>query len=1168
VASVPGPKPTSIPLLRGVATSELEAHVPNFSVFYEIVSQLTNIERNQGKMMRKHILRTMLIVALLTIVCASVPAAQATPTLAAPGELDPTFAGFGAGGKVTLTGPNMVGGTGGMALAPDGKIVMVGYNNTHLLVWRYLPSGQPDPSFGNAGLYAYAPADFDTIPTDVAVRPDGKIVIVGRTTEGIDYNNGDFLVMQVLADGSNLDVSFNGNGYVVTDFAGKGDWAEAVLIQPDGKIVACGAARVGSNDNFAVARYLPDGTPDTTFSDDGKTTIGFGYVAIAYAIARQNDGKLVLAGVTRSFFALLRLTDTGMPDTSFDGDGRVTTDFGDILSNTAYAVTIQPNDGKIIALGNNGNNRGLIARYESDGALDDNSDGDGGFASVGKIRLDRGTGHLYDLALQPDGKILALGQTDSGLGNFVFYRFDAYGVDDPTFGTNGRSEVGFGATEVGTDLALLPDGRILSFGLLLEPNTASFTRLGLARLWPNGTLDTGGQQTHGLAFPPGYQPGFRETANDMALQPDGAFLVAGQLFALDNTFSDAFVTRFTPGGLPDPSFGTNGSADLSGPGLFNAATAVAVQSDGKIVIAGYSAFNPAYTIRDFLVVRLHPNGAPDMSFGSNGYKLVDFPADGADSATALALAPDGKIVVAGSVWTGTTYTWGVVRLTSAGQLDSTFGIDGRVVNLSGNNAGANAVVVQGDGKIIIGGSYNNDFFLQRLLDNGWLDGNFGANSGGYTLTDLGGTDIIAALALAPNGWIYAAGYRINNTNTDMALAQYTPAGLLASCPSGEPCDHWPNGTFFLDAGNEDYAFALDLRSDNQLVAAGCSNDHFAGVQVRTDGAPTPLLFNTDFAGYPDCANAVKFSGPNTILMAGGQDLYPSSSDWNIDLARFQTTKDATRLDQTISFPPLSDRQTGEAPFDLSASTSSGLPLSFSFTSTPLGVCQVAGKRVTIGQVAGTCTITAEQAGDATYNPAPSVSQSFLVRDPARRDQTISFLPLSDRLLSETVTLSATASSGLPVQFRSSTPAVCTLQSATSLGLLKSGICTVIASQTGNAQYNPAREVARSFAVRDPAKKEQTISVQPTPLPQQLPRGQPLTLRATASSGLAVEIASATPATCTVIGATVVGQAAGMCTISLSQTGDAHYNPVRLELRFTITAPASPGERIWLPLVQT
>lgn len=458
------------------------------------------------------------------------------------------------------------------------------------------------------------------------------------------------------------------------------------------------------------------------------------------------------------------------------------------------------------------------------------------------------------------------------------------GAPDNTFDGDGIAWLDFGGEDVGTALVLQSDGRVLASGN--SGNTAILTRF-----WPDGSFDTGGHQTHGLSFPPGYQPGHREVVNGMALQSIGIFLVTGQLYAPDYASSDAFVTRFNTNGFPDSSYGVGGSARLSA-GIFNAAKAVIVQPDGKVVMAGYSAFNAACTIMDFLVARFNPNGTPDASFGNNGVTLIDF-VGGADSATALAVAPDGKIVVAGPIQ-GSRYIWGVARLTPTGQLDNSFGGGGKAYVDFNDSNGVNAVVVQPDKKIILGGYFSGDFFLQRLLENGERDPSFGINGGGYNYTDLGGVDTMTALVLAPNGWLYAGGYRVNNsgTNVDFALAQYTPEGQLASCPDPTNCHNWPTGTYLVDGTNNDYVYALDLRQDGQLVAAGCAGGHFAGAQVRTDGAPTAtaLPVNTDFIGYPDCAKGVKFiGGSDRIMMVGDQDLFPFSSDSNIALARFETT---------------------------------------------------------------------------------------------------------------------------------------------------------------------------------------------------------------------------------------------------------------------------------------
>jgi len=848
--------------------------------------------------MLKQLLRSLLMVALLALICGSFPAAQA-----APGDLDTTFAGFTDDGIVSETGMFVYNSgydtTNTMALQPDGKIVTAGRNGANqLIVFRYLPNGRRDPAFGGGDGRAVIPdpEGIELIPSDVTLQADGSIVVAGRTKlNGLD-DNSDFLLVRLTASGE-LDPFFgDGGGIVTTNISGNPDNAFAVLIQPDGRIVACGVAQFGSGTsfslNFAVARYQPDGAPDNSFSDDGKTTVEFtDNSAGCQNMALQSDGKLVLAGWMHDaglfdsdrYFALARLGSNGSLDNSFDGNGKLTTDFGE-YSEIARDVALQP-DGKIVVLGESHNPdfpyAGHLARYLPNGALD------GTFGSGGKLTIPGDP--LSALALQPDGKLLALGyHPSSNVRDFAFHRLLPNGDPDPTFDEDGIRWQDFGGSqEFGTDLALLPDGRILGFGYNLGGTNS---RLILVRLWPDGTtFDTGGRQTHSLSS------GYHESAYALAVQPNGSFLVAGEGFIPLSSRSNAFVTRFHPDGRVDTGFGNLGT--IYPPYLFSqpdfrGARAIAVQPDGKIVMAGYSDIGSNFSA-EFLVARWHGNGAPDNSFGLGGFRPVGFPGNGDDYGTALALAPDGKIVVAGSVWDGTDNVWGVARLTTTGALDPSFGPnnDGLFyLNLTGGPDTAHAVLVQPDGKIVIAGHANNDFAIVRLLENGSRDPDFGAN--GLTITDLGGNSGIHALALAPNGWIYAAGYRVQN-GTDMALAQYTPEGLLAVCPPGESCDywpdHWPEGKRFVNLGGSDSAYALVLREDNQLVAAGCSGSHFAAAQVSASDVNTPpLLFQTDFVGGSDCAYGIQFSNAdkNKFILAGSQ-FY--DSDKNIALARFETT---------------------------------------------------------------------------------------------------------------------------------------------------------------------------------------------------------------------------------------------------------------------------------------
>lgn len=788
-------------------------------------------------------------------------ASLGTPTqsaYAAPGEIDPTFAGFRVGGIVRTPVPY----TTDMALAPDGKIVVVGYSGISLLVMRYLSNGQPDLTFGGDGIATHSNPQFTLRPLSVAVQPDGKVVVAGWAENATN----DFLLARLTTTGW-LDTSFGGDGFVTADFAGQDDAARKVFIQPDGKIVAAGVATVGWDDDFAVARYNANGSLDTTFSGNGKVTIGLGCDDAAYDAALQSDGKLVLVGENScnfdEDFGVARLNGDGTLDSSFDGDGKLTTGFGDI--ETAYAISIQPDD-KIVVLGNEVDSS-LMARYLPDGALDDSFDGDG--------KLTISSDWLNDVVVQPDGRILLLGEHISVDGyTFAFHRLNPNGSPDATFDGDGRAFIDAGpGRDYGLALALQADGRILGYGNDWDCCIANSYHA-LVRLWPDGSFDTGGQQTLGFqdAY---YGPGSDETAHGMALQADGRIVVAGTLANPGPSGSFA-VARFLSDGQPDASFGEHGRTSF---GLGNeVASAVAVQPDGKIVVGGYTA--PGNAV-NFMVARFNADGKKDDTFNFIGWNVLDF-LGGNDIATALALAPDGKIVMAGPVFNGARMVFGAARFNSDGTVDTSFDLDGK--QLFEFELGAihwvSSVVVQPDRKIVVAGHVGLDFALVRFNENGSVDTTFG--SGGKVLTNMGGADLVNALALAPSGWLYAAGLRAVEDDWDFALAQYTPNGVLGDYPDG-----WAGGKAFADFGDIDEAFAIDWRSDGAIVAAGCTAGKFAWAQFPRRGLLIkPITGTTDFVGGNECALAVKFAGSNKIVAAGTQYF---NDDANFALARFETT---------------------------------------------------------------------------------------------------------------------------------------------------------------------------------------------------------------------------------------------------------------------------------------
>ncbi|MDQ5820504.1 MAG: hypothetical protein M3540_03595, partial [Actinomycetota bacterium] len=256
---------------------------------------------------------------------------------------------------------------------------------------------------------------------------------------------------------------------------------------------------------------------------------------------------------------------------------------------------------------------------------------------------------------------------------------------------------------------------------------------------------------------------------------------------------------------------------------------------------------------------------------------------------------------------------------------------------------------------------------------------------------------------------------------------------------------------------------------------------------------------------------------------------------------------------------------------VSATASSGLPVAFTASAGSAGVCTVSGSSVSfVG--AGACTVLADQAGNASYQPAPQVQQSFTVSPPAASGQTIAFTstaPSGAVVGGPSYTISATASSGLPVSFSAapSSAGVCTVSGAT-VALVGAGTCTVNANQAGNASYQPAPQVQQSFTVSAPAPSSQTITFTSTAPNGARVGGPSYGVSASASSGLPVSFSAAESSAgiCTVSGTTVSFVGVGTCTVDANQAGNASYQAApQVQQSFavaqgtqTITFTSDPG----------
>ena len=288
-----------------------------------------------------------------------------------------------------------------------------------------------------------------------------------------------------------------------------------------------------------------------------------------------------------------------------------------------------------------------------------------------------------------------------------------------------------------------------------------------------------------------------------------------------------------------------------------------------------------------------------------------------------------------------------------------------------------------------------------------------------------------------------------------------------------------------------------------------------------------------------------FAGNTNVSASAYDGVTNSGSDR--ELLGTWTIPTGSGIAQNITFGSLSNEAFEAAPFTVSATASSGLPVSFN--SQTMSVCTVSGPTVTLVSV-GTCTIQATQPGNGTYAAATPVNQSFAV---TQGTQSITFGSLSNQAFgSAAFTVSATASSGLPVSFSSQTMSVCTV-SGTTVTFVNVGICTIVASQSGNTNWAAATSVNQSFAVT-----QGTQSITFGSLSNQTLRSASFTVSATASSGLPVSLNSQTVSVCTVSGTTVTLVTIGTCTIQATQSGNTNWAAAPMVSQsFTVT-PGSGG----------
>jgi uncharacterized delta-60 repeat protein len=365
-----------------------------------------------------------------------------------PGDLDASFDGDGK--KVFTFGGNDA--AHAVLVQPNGRIVVAGGGSAanSFCVARLRPNGAFDTTFGAGGKRTISFGGDQEAAFGAALQPDGRIVLVG---------DSDFRVAVArLNPNGSLDTTFSGDGRRTFSWGPIGR-ATAVVVLPNGKLLVGGFSGPETG-NIQVARLKPNGQLDTTFGAGGIATSDFGGDDFGLAMARQANGRILVAGVSQPTSptdptlgaVVTRLRAIGELDPDFDGDGRVTLPG----TSNARAVLVQPQDGRIVVAGTaNGSQKMTVTRLLRGGSPDPTFDGDGTATIDFAFVLTTGA------ALQPDGRIVVAGSTS---GDFAIARLNPNGSPDTTFGAAGKATVDFGGPTFANAVALQPNGRIVVVG--------------------------------------------------------------------------------------------------------------------------------------------------------------------------------------------------------------------------------------------------------------------------------------------------------------------------------------------------------------------------------------------------------------------------------------------------------------------------------------------------------------------------------------------------------------------------------------------------------------------------------------------------------------------------------------------------------------------------------
>ncbi len=705
---------------------------------------------------------------------------------------DSTFGRFGAAWRNIYPTDDQA---FGIALRPDGRAIVAGRTTIdsvpQMAVFQYKTDGTLDLDFHWNGKCAPPYNGRTSSAQAVAVDAGGHILLAGYITT---FDSEDFVLVRILPNGVQDPTFGNGNGWVTTDFNGGNDQANAVAIQPDGKIVVAGFTRKNKDADFALARYLPDGSLDATFGTGGRTISKIDTLAdIIRDMVIQTNGKIIVCGTTLapkvfnnpSFFVVARYLPDGSPDPVFGGLGNVITDIGaDEESDIARAVALTPT-GQIVVAGYSSislASKISVVRYRPNGLLDTNF----GNLGVAQTAIFANSGNFCtDILALADNSLLLTGMAENvDFKDAFLFKMLENGSPDPSFGQNGKV---------------------------------------VRSLSPKD-----------------------DNAYCLARRPDGRILVVGDTRKADDFYTDAAVMQFNANGSNDAAFGSGGAVVEDVGTSEDFGSAVLVQPDGKVLVGGSAGNN--YAATDWTLLRFKSNGQPDSIFGNHGIQIFDLQS-GLSYKVQIVRQPTGKIVAGGNIGGKPV----LVRFDSAGNIDNNFGSAGKVFLNLPNESLTQEITQQADGKLLAVavkpfGTGGFRAAMLRFSADGQPDTNFGQNGQiESAVVNQDWTDV----AVLPDGRIMAAGSQY------VSIQDATVSRFL---PNGQP----------------------DLSFGQNGTATFLADIFPSGIKLQKDGKAVVVGFN----------KAMRLNIDGTLdLTFGTQGIASIQGDWTPDLFDLQMQED-------------------------------------------------------------------------------------------------------------------------------------------------------------------------------------------------------------------------------------------------------------------------------------